>query len=72
MEYSVAFVRRAERLSLYASIVRYGGINAPSIPDVHVTDATPIVSGIRNNMTIYATIGLYAQQKDVTTIFYRK
>ena len=46
-------------------------INAPSIPDVHVTDATPIVSGIRNNMTMYATIGLYAQQKDVTTIFYR-
>ena len=35
----------------------FGVINAPSIPDVHVTDATAVVSGIRNNRTIYATKG---------------
>ena len=57
MEYFVAFVRRAERYSLYPLIVRYGGIDAPSIPDVHVIDATPVVSGIRNDRTLYATKG---------------
>ena len=39
--------------------------NAPSIPDVHVTNANPAMSGIRNNRTIYAT-------KAVTTILSRK